>query len=104
VAGEQQKMVAFVDRESKAASERADHLRRRFGARAALETGEVVRRHIRQLSYFLPSEASGSATWAATKTDVFRTERFAARSNERPQCHQIQVLALLGLLVTTLSH
>jgi hypothetical protein len=97
-------MVAFVNGESEAASERADHLRRWFGARATLETGKVVGRHIRQFSYFLPTETSGSATWTASKTDVFRPERVAARSNEGPQCYQIHTLALLDFLVTTLSY
>jgi hypothetical protein len=83
VSCKQQQVVAFVDGEPEAAGERADHLLGGLGAGAPFEAGEVVGGHVRQVGYFLPAKARGSAAWAAAQADIFRLERFAAGPNER---------------------
>ena len=83
VSCKQQQVVAFVDGEPEAAGERADHLLGGLGAGAPFEAGEVVGGHVRQVGYFLPAKARGSAAWAAAQANIFRLERFAAGPNER---------------------
>ncbi len=90
----QEEMVAFVDGEPEAASDRADHLLRGLGAGAALEAREVVGGHVREFRYFLSAKTGGSAAWAAAEADVFRLKRFAAGPNEHSQRNLIHKSAL----------
>jgi hypothetical protein len=83
VSGEKNEVVAFLDGEAQAPGDGIDHLFRWLRPGAALESREIVDRHVREVRNFFPAQSGSSAAVSASETNILGLQRFPAGTDER---------------------
>jgi hypothetical protein len=82
VAREPVEVLALVESHPQGAGQNVKHRRRWLSAAAALKAAVIVHRHDSKLGDLFASQPLDAASRAQGESDIFRSQRFATRSEE----------------------